>query len=58
MTDLFTEDEDVLLDAEDEFVDPDMEAVGQVSKMTALDARRRWEELMEERRLSKELEDF
>lgn len=58
MTDLFTDEEDLLLEAEDEFVDPDMEAVAQAAKVDALDARRRWEKLLEERRLSKELEDY
>ncbi|KTD45426.1 hypothetical protein Lqui_2897 [Legionella quinlivanii] len=56
MTDLFDEDE--LLD-EDGFVNPDDEDVDMdAGESAVLDARRRLENMLEEKRLREELDDF
>ena len=57
MSNLFEDDEEKELMAEDDFVEAE-ETIQNHSQRPNLDARRRLESLLEERRLRDELEDF
>lgn len=57
MSELFDNDEEKDLIAEDEFVD-EQDILGEQSSYSTYDARRRLESLLEEKRLKDEIEDF
>lgn len=57
MSNLFDEDEEDLVD-EDEFIGADGISELSVDKDSCLDARRRLENMLEEKRLRDELDDF
>lgn len=59
MSELFDDEEDKVLVAEDELLEtPDEEVVIETRPKSGSDARRRLENLLEEKRLRDELEDF
>ena len=57
MSELFEDEEEKDLIAEDEFVDEE-DILGEQSSYSTSDARRRLENLLEEKRLKNEIEDF
>lgn len=58
MTDLFEEDEDEVIEVADDFDEVDVEVELVETDATGLDARRRLENMLDEKRLRDELEDF
>jgi hypothetical protein len=58
MSDLFEEDEDVVLEVGDDFEDIDVDAEVVEKDNQGIDARRRLENMLDEKRLRDELDDF
>lgn len=58
MSDLFEEDEDVVLEVSDDFEDIDVDADVVEKDNQGIDARRRLENMLDEKRLRDELDDF
>lgn len=56
MSEIFDDEEEKVLVVEDEFVEPEDEALEE--QLPTTDARRRLENMLEEKRLRDELEDF
>lgn len=58
MSDLFEEDEQEAIELVDDFDDVDVDADAPESGALGIDARRRLERMLEEKRLREELDDF
>lgn len=58
MTDLFEDDEVEVIESEDQFNDLEINTKSANMPENILDARRRLESMLEERRLREELDDF
>ncbi len=58
MSDLFEEDEEEILEVGEDFSDVEVEAESVEIPNCGLDARRRLENMLEEKRLRDELDDF
>lgn len=60
MSELFEEDQEEIIEAEGDFeeVDPEVDAAMTETPVGGLDARRRLENMLEEKRLRDELDDF
>ncbi len=60
MTDLFEEDEEEIIEVSDDFEEVEVEVDAEFAEIPAngLDARRRLEKMLEEKRLRDELDDF
>lgn len=58
MTDLFEEDEEEIIEVSDDFEEVEVEAEFAEMPANGLDARRRLEKMLEEKRLRDELDDF
>jgi hypothetical protein len=58
MSDLFEEDTEEVLEVEESFDDLQVDDEGDPSDVGGLDARRRLESILEEKRLQEELDDF
>ncbi|RUR17810.1 hypothetical protein ELY21_09925 [Legionella sp. km535] len=58
MTDLFEEDEEEIIEVEDDFEEVEVDTEFTDMPGNGLDARRRLEKMLEEKRLRDELDDF
>lgn len=58
MTDLFEEDEEEIIEVEDDFEEVEVDTEFTDMPGNGLDARRRLENMLEEKRLRDELDDF
>jgi hypothetical protein len=58
MSDLFEDDEEEIIESEEPFTDLEVDSEAVEIPDATLDARRRLEKMLEERRLREELDDF